>query len=246
MLYLLFILAVVVTVLYLTNPGFILRRKFRGQDFYKVISDEEHSHKFVLLSRGIQVILHSLIYYPVIFIAVPLVILWAISNEIGLQIFSYIAGIAIVVLVLQFLKLGSSVWQAISGREKGVKIRTDEGQIYEGKLISEEKIVKVDVSMRDGEGTAESSHLYGILLEEDERRIKFVTSEGIKIVRKSIYDLIIKKETVIKAEIQLKDGTRKIGRRTYILGENPFKDFCRNLPDLLLALYLWYLVVLIG
>ncbi len=53
----------------------------------------------------------------------------------------------------------------------------------------------------------------------------------------------MEKETSIHAEIELKDGSRKIGKKIYILGEKPFKEFLVNFPDLILVLYLWYLVV---
>ncbi len=238
MLYVVFFFAVIVTILYFTGPEFVLRQKFRGQDLYEILSDEEHNHSLKLLGRGLHAILYSLVYYPISLIAVPLIILWAISNEIGSQVASFIAIAAVLVLLFQF---GQWLWQMITANKGKADILTDDGQRYRGKLISEDKIVKVDATIKDA---GEDIHLTGMLLDEDDAKVKFVTPEGIKIAHKHPYDLIhMDKKTIINAEIELKDGSRKTGRKIYILGEKPFKDFLKNLPDLLLVLYLWYLVV---
>lgn len=238
MLYVVFIFAVVVTILYFTEPEFTLRQKYRGQDLYEILSDEEHKHRLKLLGRGLYAILYSLVYCLISLIAVPLIILWAISNEIGSQVASFIAIAAVLALLFQF---GQWLWQMITGNKGKADILTDDGKRYRGELISEDKIVKVDATIKDA---GEDIHLTGILLGEDDDKVTMLTSEGIKIAHKHPYDLIhMDKKTIINAEIELKDGSRKTGRKIYILGDKPAKDFLRNLPDLLLVLYLWYLVV---
>ncbi len=238
MLYLVFILAAFITILYFTGPEFIMRQKFRGQDLYEILSDEEHNHTLRLLGRGLHAVLYSLVYYPTSLIAVPLIILWAISNDVGLRVVSFIAIAAVLVLLLQFALWP---WRIIFGNKGKADILMDDGRRYRGKLISESKVVGVDVTLRDVTGDI---HLEGILLEEDDDRVKFVTSDGLRTANKNPYDLIhMEKETSIHAEIELKDGSRKIGKKIYILGEKPFKEFLVNFPDLILVLYLWYLVV---
>ena len=91
MLYVLFFLAVILTILYFTAPGFILRKKFRGRDLYEILSEEEHNNRLKILGRGVHSIIYLIVYYPTLFLAIPLVILWAILNGIGLQVVSYIA-----------------------------------------------------------------------------------------------------------------------------------------------------------
>jgi hypothetical protein len=224
--------------MFFTEPEFIMRQKFRGQDLYEILSDEEHNHLPRLLFRGLHAILYSLVYYPISLIVIPLVILWAINNEVGFQIVSFIAIAAVLALLLQFALW---LWRTIFGNKGKADILMDDGKRYRGKLISENKVVGVDVTLRDVTGNI---HLEGILLEEDDDRVKFVTSDGLRTANKNPYDLIhMEKETSIHAEIELKDGSRKIGKKIYILGEKPFKEFLVNFPDLILVLYLWYLVV---
>ena len=193
MLYILFVLAIIATALYFTAPGFILRKKFRGRDLYEILSEEEHNNRLKILGRGVHSIIYLIVYYPTLFLAIPLVILWAILNRIGLQVVSYIATATIAFMVFDF---GRWLWRTISGDKGKAEIIADDGERYRGKLVSEEKLIIADA-------------------------------------------------TIMKAEIELKDGTRKSGRKTYILGEKPFRDFLRNLPDLILVLYLWYLVVVL-
>jgi hypothetical protein len=82
------------------------------------------------------------------------------------------------------------------------------------------------------------------LLDEDDRKMKIRTSDGIQNLYKSPLDLeTLEKRTMFEAVIKLKDGTERKGRRVHILGEKPFKEFLGNFPDLLLVFYLWYLVV---
>jgi hypothetical protein len=238
MLYVVFILAVFVTILYFTGPEFILQKKFRGQDLYEILSDEEHNHTLRLLGRGLHAVLYSLVYYPTSLIAIPLIILWAISNDVGLRVVSFIAIAAVLVLLFQF---GQWLWQTISGNKGKADILTDDGKRYRGKLLSEEKIVTFDVVMPD---IPEGIHINGILLDEDDRKMKIRTSDGVQNLYKGSLDLeTLEKRTVFKAEIRLKDGSKKTGRRVHILGEKPFKEFLVNFPDLILVLYLWYLVV---
>jgi hypothetical protein len=238
MLYVVFILAVFVTVLYFTGPEFILQKKFRGQDLYEILSDEEHNHTLRLLGRGLHAVLYSLVYYPTSLIAIPLIILWAISNDVGLRVVSFIAIAAVLVLLFQF---GQWLWQTISGNKGKADILTDDGKRYRGKLLSEEKIVTFDVVMPD---IPEGIHISGVLLDEDDRKMKIRTSDGVQNLYKGSLDLeTLEKRTVFKTEIRLKDGSKKTGRRVHILGERPFKEFLANFPDLILVLYLWYLVV---
>jgi hypothetical protein len=90
----------------------------------------------------------------------------------------------------------------------------------------------------------EGIHISGVLLDEDDRKMKIRTSDGVQNLYKGSLDLeTLEKRTVFKTEIRLKDGSKKTGRRVHILGERPFKEFLANFPDLILVLYLWYLVV---
>lgn len=236
MLYVIFILAVVVTILYFTDPEFILRHKFRGKDLYKILSDEEHNNALKLLGRGIQVLFYSLVYYPATLIAVPLIILWAISKDVGFQIVSFIAAGAVIILLGQF---GYWIWKIITGNKGKADIVMDDGTRYRGKVLSESKVVGIKVSIRD---IGEDIHLEGIFLDEDDDKVRLVSSNGLRTVYKNEISHM-EKETSIHAEVELKDGSIKIGKRIHILGEKPFKDFLRHLPDLVLTLYLWYLVV---
>jgi len=239
MLYALFIFAVFVTVLYFTAPEFILRHKFRGEDLYKILSEEEHNHPLKLFGRGLHALLYSLVYYQVSLIAVPLIIIWAISQNIGFRVVSLIAAVAVIVLLLQFVRW---LWQVISSSKGKADIQTDDEKQYRGKLISEDKIVKVDVIVPD---ISKDICIKGALLDEDEIKMTLLTTDGVQNVYKDSLDLKkLKRETVFNAEIELDDGTRKIGRKIYILGKKPFKDFLKNLPDLIIVLYLWYLVIL--
>lgn len=240
MLYLIFVLAIVVTILYFTDPEFILQKRFRGQDLFKILSDEEQEYPLRSLLRLLHAILYSIVYYPLSFIGIPLIILWAISNEVGLHIVSFVAIAAVLVLLFQF---GQWLWQAISGNKGKADIITDDGERYRGKLLSESPVVGVEITIRD---VGENIHLEGILLEEDDDKVTFVTSGGLRTAYKNPYDLIhMEKETSIHAEVELKDGSIKIGKRIHMLAEKPFKDFLRHSPDLLLTLYLWYLVVVL-
>ena len=240
MLYAVFVVAVVVTILFFTDPELLMRQKFRGKDFYEMLAVEEHDHTLKLLSRGIHAILYALVYYPVALIAVPTIILWAISEDVGLQIVSFIAATAVVAILCQF---GYWFWKVVSGDNGKADILTDDGKRYRGKVISEEKVVKIDTIIRDVGG---NFHFEGTLLDEDDDKVRVFTSEGVKIVYKNPYNLKhMDKENIIITEIKLKDGTRKTGRRTHIFGEKPFKEFLPNLPDLILVFYLWYLVVVL-